>query len=114
MNNKSSHPNGGGQMAIAVGFAQHQRDEVRLMDVAGALSADSGMKQTTYVHKDWAVRRLTPVECARLQGFPDKYLDITFRKKPAADGNKYKALGNSMAVPCVGWIIKRFDRFLPP
>jgi DNA (cytosine-5)-methyltransferase 1 len=50
------------------------------------------------------VRRLTPKECARLQGFPDDYLDITFRGKPAADGNKYKALGNSWAVPVVRWI----------
>lgn len=50
------------------------------------------------------VRRLTPVECARLQGFPDNYLDITYRGKPAADGPKYKALGNSWAVPVVRWI----------
>lgn len=53
------------------------------------------------------VRRLTPVECARLQGFPDNYLDITYRGKPAADGNKYKALGNSWAVPCVRYIAER-------
>ena len=53
------------------------------------------------------VRRLTPIECARLQGFPDDYLDIQFRNKPAADGNKYKALGNSMAVPVMRYIGKR-------
>lgn len=53
------------------------------------------------------VRRLTPVECCRLQGFPDDYLDITYRGKPAADGNKYKALGNSWAVPVVRWIGER-------
>ena len=56
------------------------------------------------------VRRLTPVECARLQGFPDTYLDIEYRKKPAADGPKYKALGNSMAVPVMAWIGGRIDR----
>lgn len=50
------------------------------------------------------VRRLTPVECARLQGFPDYYLDITFNGKPATDTVKYKALGNSMAVPVMAWI----------
>lgn len=55
------------------------------------------------------VRRLTPVECARLQGFPDDYLDITYRGKPAADGNKYKALGNSWAVPVVRWIGERIE-----
>ncbi|MHB8365576.1 MAG: DNA cytosine methyltransferase [Acidithiobacillus sp.] len=60
------------------------------------------------VHRaSWAVRRLTPVECARLQGFPDHYLNIAYRNKPAADGNKYKALGNSMAVPVMRWIGKR-------
>ena len=51
-----------------------------------------------------AVRRLTPRECARLQGFPDDYLDIIHRGRPAADGPKYKALGNSMAVPVMAWI----------
>jgi DNA (cytosine-5)-methyltransferase 1 len=45
-----------------------------------------------------AVRRLTPRECERLQGFPDSYTDVDFRGKRAADGNRYKALGNSMAV----------------
>jgi DNA (cytosine-5)-methyltransferase 1 len=54
------------------------------------------------------VRRLTPVECERLQGFPDGYTNIPWRKKPEApDGPRYKALGNSMAVPCMAWIGKR-------
>lgn len=53
------------------------------------------------------VRRLTPVECERLQGFPDNYTNIIIRGKPAADGPRYKALGNSMAVPCMGWIGRR-------
>jgi len=53
------------------------------------------------------VRRLTPVECERLQGFPDDYTAIPWRGKPASecpDGPRYKALGNSWAVPCVRWI----------
>jgi DNA (cytosine-5)-methyltransferase 1 len=54
------------------------------------------------------VRRLTPVECERLQGFPDGYTNIPWRKKDEApDGPRYKALGNSMAVPCMAWIGKR-------
>jgi DNA (cytosine-5)-methyltransferase 1 len=54
------------------------------------------------------VRRLTPVECERLQGFPDGYTNIPWRKKPEApDGPRYKALGNSMAVPCMAWIGQR-------
>ena len=50
------------------------------------------------VATDWAVRRLTPTECERLQGFPDGYTDTPYRGKRAADGPRYKALGNSMAV----------------
>lgn len=54
------------------------------------------------------VRRLTPVECERLQGFPDNYTNIPWRKKPESpDGPRYKALGNSMAVPVMAWIGKR-------
>ena len=59
-----------------------------------------------------AVRRLTPKECERLQGFPDDHTLISWRNKPAdqcPDGPRYKALGNSMAVPCMAWIGKRID-----
>jgi DNA (cytosine-5)-methyltransferase 1 len=76
------------------------------------LAAEPGMKQQTYVHQNWQVRRLTPVECARLQGFPDDWLDIEFRGKPAADGPKYRALGNSWAVPCGAWILARIAKGL--
>lgn len=55
------------------------------------------------------VRRLTPTECERLQGFPDGHTAITVRGKPAADGPRYKALGNSMAVPVMHWIGKQID-----
>jgi len=55
------------------------------------------------------VRRLTPRECERLQGFPDNYTAIPFRGKPAADGPRHKALGNSMAVPVVRWIGERIS-----
>jgi site-specific DNA-cytosine methylase len=56
------------------------------------------------------VRRLTPVECERLQGFPDGYTNIPWRNKPESpDGPRYKALGNSMAVPCMVWIGERIQ-----
>ena len=55
------------------------------------------------------VRRLTPIECERLQGFVDSYTNVPYRNKPAADGPRYKALGNSMAVPCMRWIGTRID-----
>lgn len=56
------------------------------------------------------VRRLTPTECEFLQGFPRNYTLIPYRGKPAADGPRYKALGNSMAVPVVRWIFERLAR----
>ena len=57
------------------------------------------------------VRRLTPVECERLQGFPDGYTNIPWRKKPESpDGPRYKALGNSMAVPVMNWIGQRIQK----
>ena len=58
-------------------------------------------------------RRLTPRECERLQGFPDDWTLVPWRKKPAGecpDGPRYKALGNSWAVPCVRWIGRRIQR----
>jgi DNA (cytosine-5)-methyltransferase 1 len=59
-----------------------------------------------------AIRRLTPVECERLQGFPDNYTQIPYRNKPphqCPDGPRYKALGNSMAVPVLKWIGERIN-----
>lgn len=163
----------------AVAFASNQRDEVRELEVAGALAAQPGIKQQTYIcradgqtnamtsvdmaptltshakkdppliypaedepvtlqihggkpgggkgafatlsthniqtpitggheKRDLTVRRLTPRECERLQGFPDDYTDIPYRhKEHAPDGARYKALGNSMAVPVMRWIGER-------
>ena len=59
-----------------------------------------------------SVRRLTPRECERLQGFPDDFTLIPYRHgKPAADGPRYKSLGNSMAVPVIGWVLDRVRLF---
>lgn len=173
----------------AVAFAQNQRDEVRELEVAGALAAQPGIKQQTYIcradgqtnamegenlaptltshakkdppliypvdeseemkpvtlqirggkpgggkgalpqrdmsatlsthntqtlitgdheERGLTVRRLTPRECERLQGFSDDYTDIPYRNKEhAPDGARYKALGNSMAVPVMRWIGER-------
>ncbi len=135
-----------GAMGIAVGFVQNQRDEVRMMHVAGALAAEPGAKQQTYVaqpayttklhnttnnqagkvYEEYTtaldrsspppalltamqVRRLTPEECEALQGFPRGYTAVPHRGKPAADGPRYKALGNSWATPNVQWIGKRIQ-----
>ena len=72
-------------------------------------SEDGTGRGTPLVPVAMAVRRLTPRECERLQGFPDDYTAITYRKKPAADGPRYKSLGNSMAVPCMRWIGERIE-----
>jgi DNA (cytosine-5)-methyltransferase 1 len=59
----------------------------------------------TFVADSVKVRRLTPTECERLQGFPDGFTNIPWRKKDTSpEGLRYKALGNSMAVPCMQWI----------
>lgn len=55
------------------------------------------------------MRRLTPREAERLQGFPDDWTLVPYRGKPAADGPRYMALGNSMAVPVVRWIGERIE-----
>jgi DNA (cytosine-5)-methyltransferase 1 len=94
-------------------FQQNTRDEVRYIGgdgkIAGALAASAGMKQTNYIqiaNHNMAVRRLTPTECERLQGFPDGYTNI---KDKCPDGPRYKALGNSMAVPVMKWIGERIQ-----
>lgn len=83
-------------------------------DTSKTLDAASGLNPTcaqggTAVMQAMAVRRLTPVECERLQGFPDNYTNI---KDKCPDGPRYKALGNSWAVPVVRWIGERIDRAL--
>lgn len=157
-----------------IAFAQNQREEVRELEVAGAIAAEPGMKQQTYlafahqqggsidlhlsdnlalalqksqqqavaydlrgredgsqfegphdtaniraasggssrsyVAQTWAVRRLTPRECERLQGFPDGYTDVAWRNKNwTPDGPRYKALGNSMAVNVMRWLGRRIE-----
>lgn len=95
--------------AVAVAFHENQRAEITTSDTAGSLKLGGGKPGQGYpaVQHGMAVRRLTPRECERLQGFPDDYTLIPWRGKPASecpDGPRYKALGNSWAVPCARWI----------
>lgn len=129
---------------VAVAFAENSRAEVRIEggdgQIAGALSTGGGKVGQGYPavvaniadFRSMAVRRLTPVECERLQGFPDNHTLIPIAKlnkliadelaylrehfpdmpeeeahRLAADGPRYKAIGNSMAVPCMAWIGRR-------
>ena len=57
----------------------------------------------------YGVRRILPAEAETLQGFPTGFTDVSFKGKPAADGNRYRALGNSMAVPVLRWILSRIE-----
>ena len=78
--------------------------------IAPTLRADAGDNQVA-ASVGMAVRRLTPVECERLQGFVDNYTDIQPKGKPTPDGPRYKALGNSMAVPVMRWIGERIKQY---
>jgi len=95
-----------GQASIAVGFYGNQgsHGSGNNEDLSVTLKADQ--KNAAAVQTNMAVRRLTPRECERLQGFPDDYTAIP----NAADGPRYKALGNSMAVPVMHWIGKRIQK----
>ena len=105
-------------------FSQHGDNLVRpddFPDVVGCLSDGAHMGgglngQDAYTGRiipqfdRGSVRRLTPRECERLQGFPDDYTLVPYRNRPASDGPRYKALGNSMAVNVMAWIGKRIAR----
>jgi DNA (cytosine-5)-methyltransferase 1 len=82
-------------------------DEMKFEDeISGTLTRS----QSAGVMQNMAVRRLTPTECERLQGFPDNYTNIPWRGKPdSPDAPRYKAMGNSMAVPVMAWIGKRIQ-----
>ncbi|HCR2108933.1 TPA: Dam family site-specific DNA-(adenine-N6)-methyltransferase [Enterobacter asburiae] len=88
-------------------------------EVFPTLKSDHGRgmsDQFPHVLHRMAVRRLTPVECERLQGFPDNHTMISWRGKDAdecPDGPRYKAIGNSMAVPVMRWIGERIAAALP-
>lgn len=94
----------------AVAFDLRGRDGGAQVESVGetvSLRAADGGSSRSYVADTWAVRRLTSTECHRLQGFPDDHCAVMHRGKPAADGPQYKALGNSMAVPVMRWILDR-------
>jgi DNA (cytosine-5)-methyltransferase 1 len=107
MGHDGSHANAGGQLAIAHAFDARQSDVLQYGDIAGPV--DTGSPPIS-VLTQWAVRRLTPLECERLQGAPDDWTNIAYRgKNTIADGPRYKMIGNSWAVPCVRWIGERIE-----
>lgn len=86
-----------GAKASTIGFAEEQSITSKCKGSGSVLSGDM------------VVRRLTPLECERLQGFPDGWTDIEYKGKPAPDTQRYKALGNSWAVPCAKWVFERLS-----
>ena len=103
--NPDSGPDGVG-VQEHIAYTLEARAEVQAV-CANTLNGNSGRMQveSTFVPQQMAVRRLTPTECERLQGFPDGYTAIP----GAADGPRYRALGNSMAVPVMQWIGRRIQ-----
>ena len=78
-----------------------------------ASGGDFGGGSETIIKEGKNIRRLTPLECERLQGFPDNYTQIEWKGKPkdqCPDSHRYKAIGNSMAVPVMRWIGERIKR----
>jgi DNA (cytosine-5)-methyltransferase 1 len=133
MGHDGSHANAGGQVAVAFGWNKSAAQTMQVGDTTDALQgsptsnpavafqeAQTGVREYdsagtlrsnrpghdpvgTRVRSGMAVRRLTPTECERLQGVPDNFTAIP----GAADGHRYKALGNGMARPCIAWIGRR-------
>lgn len=107
-------------MATTAGGAKLRTD-----DRAPTLTAAAGMNcayredAETYLVQNMVVRRLTPLECTRLQGYPDGWVDIgdwtdeKGKKHKDADSPKYKALGNSIALPFWDWMLRRMAWYLP-
>jgi hypothetical protein len=123
MGHADSHANAGGQLEVAEPFTLAIRGrgddsnfEYRQDGTANAVLTPNGGRAgmgVGAIATRWAVRRLTPRECERLQGFPDDYTLVPDgRGKPAADGPRYKQLGNSMAVNVMRWIGERIDTVL--
>jgi DNA (cytosine-5)-methyltransferase 1 len=104
-NEVNSHANGGVPPAVA--FAELADPIAANQGRTYTREGSGNFRLSNVAHTAMQVRRLTPRECERLQGFPDDYTLIRYRGKPAADGPRYKALGNSMAVPVMRWIGER-------
>ena len=91
------------------GFYARVESTTKTLDASGGLNPACSNGGTIVMQRTLGVRRLTPRECERLQGFPDDWTLVPHRGKPAADGPRYKAIGNSMAVPVMRWIGSRIS-----
>lgn len=100
----------GHTMAVAFTVSEMSGGFAWERDVAPALQAhpqSETSNRQSGVRQGMQVRRLTPLECERLMGMPDNYTDVPYKGKRAADGPRYRALGNSFAVNCIRWVGER-------
>lgn len=103
---------GGNQVPLAYGVGNGQLNEAQCMATEKAQTLNT-MHDAQAVMQNMAVRRLTPLECERLQGFPDHWTDLgewtdsKGKRHKDADSPRYKALGNSIALPPWKWVLKR-------
>lgn len=101
--------------AICVGFSEQAHGEYKPSEQSSTQTARQCKSATDLVIQNAVVRRLTPVECERLQGFPDSWTDIgdwtdsRGRKRKCSDTARYKALGNSIALPFWEWLLGRIS-----
>jgi DNA (cytosine-5)-methyltransferase 1 len=113
MTNRTDGTGTGPTVMQVVGFEENF-NAIKETQIAPAMTTKGyGVTQNAGglgIRQSMAVRRLTPVECERLQGFPDNYTDIQPKGKATPDGPRYKALGNSMAVPVMRWIGERISQ----
>ncbi len=102
---------GGNQQAVA--FTERTRKDGRNLETSKELAfaltnpGGGGRAHSRSLLTGLVVRRLTPRECERLQGFPDDWTLVPYRGKPATDSPRYRAIGNSFAVPVIRWLGKR-------
>ncbi len=112
MNNDKSNVNGGGQVAVAFQSKASSQNSMNLKDKVPALSV--GKAAGSAVSGNFGVRRLTPKECERLQGFPDNYtrygIDETGNTVEMSDTQRYRQLGNAITVSVSGWIGQRIQK----
>ena len=98
--------NQSGKQIQAVCMADDNANAAIDVNMSGTLKVCGSSPIVAY---DYVVRKLMPIECERLQGFPDGWTDVTYKGKTASDTRRYKAIGNSMAVPVMRWIGRRIE-----
>jgi len=104
---------GGGNLPLVKTYSYHERDgRIEESDVSGTLTAALDNASGLPLCLSHVVRRLTPTECERLMGFPDNWTRIPWKGRVAEecpDGPRYKACGNSWAVNCARWVMRRIE-----